>query len=72
MNNVQNIIIGYIKKATGKTDVGAIDFKDIEKVSKENIYIKKVRGNVRMMSGKIKTHHDVEDMKSAFIALEVP
>jgi len=72
VENSQETILSFIKEATGKTDVTSIDFKEIEKTTKEKIDFKKVRGSVRMMSGKIKTVEQVEAMKRDFLALRIP
>lgn len=72
MENLQDTIKEYIKEATGTTDVVSINFKEIETTTKEKINFRKVRGSVRMMSGKIKTVIDVEAMKKDFLALRIP
>lgn len=70
--DAQKSIITLIKEATGETDVFAIDFKDLDNTTRQKIDFKKVRGSVRMMSGKIKTIADVNAMKKAFFALRIP
>ena len=72
MDNAQLNIISFIKEATGESDVFAIDFKNLDKTTKDKLDFKKVRGSVRLMSGKIKTMVDVEAMKKAFLALRIP
>lgn len=72
MENIEDTIVEFIKEATGKTNVAEVDFKDVEKTTVDKIDMKKVRGSVRMMSGKIKTVADVEAMKKEFIALQIP
>jgi hypothetical protein len=68
----QNNIITLIKEATGSSDVLSIDFKDLDNTTRKKIDFTKVRGSVRMMSGKIKTFADVSAMKKQFIALRIP
>lgn len=72
MNKVQETILSLLKEATGTTDFAAMDFKSVDNIKKSRISTKKVRGSVRMMSGKIKTMADVQAMKKAFLALHIP
>jgi hypothetical protein len=72
VDKVQEKILSLLKEVTGKTDFGAMNYKSVDKITKDRIDTKKVRGSVRMMSGKIKTMSDVELMKQAFIALQIP
>ena len=72
MDNAQAKIISLIKEATGVTDVLSIDFKNLDKTPKNRLDFKKVRGSVRLMSGKIKTMVEVEAMKKDFLALHIP
>lgn len=65
-------ILSFIKEATGQSDIFAIDFKNLDNTTKEKIDFKKVRGSVRLMSGRIKTKVDVEAMKKEFLALHIP
>lgn len=72
MDKIQENILSLLKEATGTTDFAAMDFKSLDNLKKSRIDTKKVRGSVRMMSGKIKTMADVEAMRKAFIALQIP
>lgn len=72
MSTTHNHINSLIQQATGKSDVFSIDFKDLSQTTRERIDFHKVRGSVRLMSGKIKTMADVEAMRKTFIALRIP
>ena len=72
VDKTQETLLSLLKEVTGTTDFGLMDFKSIDRVEKSRVDTKKVRGSVRMMSGKIKTDTDVEEMKKAFIALQIP
>jgi hypothetical protein len=72
METTQSNIMSFIKEATGKTDIFSIDFKNLDNATKNRIDFKKVRGSVRLMSGRIKTMVDVDAMRKAFLALRLP
>lgn len=72
METTHSNIESFIKEATGKTDVFSIDFKNLDNTTKSRIDFKKVRGSVRLMSGRIKTMVDVDAMRKAFLALRIP
>jgi hypothetical protein len=65
-------ILSLLKEATGKTDISSVDFKNVDKTTKDRIDFKKVRGSVRLMSRKIKTPLEVSAMRKAFLALQIP
>ena len=65
-------ILSLLKEATGNSDISFIDFKNVDKTTKDRIEFKKVRGSVRLMSGKIKTPSEVDAMRKAFLALQIP
>ena len=65
-------ILSLIEKATGKSDVSSIDFKNIDNTTKDKVDFKRVRGSVRLMSGKIKTVADVIKLRNAFLSHPLP
>lgn len=72
MENIQNDIIKLLQEATGQRDVLSIDYKAVDDTTKDKIDFTKVRGSVRLMSGKIKTSADVDAMRKRFLALQIP
>lgn len=72
MEKIEKNILSLIQEATGNSDISSIDFKDLDSTTKDQIDFKRVRGSVRLMSGKIKTLSDVLLMKQAFLARPLP
>ena len=72
MENAQTTIIALLKEATGKSDVLSMEYKNLDNIRKDRVNFKRVRGSVRLTSGRIKTMADVERMKQAFLSLQLP
>ena len=72
METKNTTIESILSKVTNNSDIISTDFKSIENSGKENMDFSKVRGNIRLMSGKIKTPKDVAQMVKSFLSLRLP
>lgn len=56
----------------GMRDVLFVDYKSLDRTTKDRLDFKKVRGSIRLASQKIKTQADVNEKVTHFLNLQIP